>query len=120
MRKEKEKAAKKKERDKQRYVYFCVGYSNIWDEPLHILIDKLKKEYNLTWLRFSMSYHRFPNVRELFSRDLTTKMMKGIINRDVKDEDCNCKKVSKTKDGKCIYDGQCRKQTEATKPVSLS
>ena len=107
----KERAMKKKERDKKRYTYFCVGYSKIWDKPLHILINELKKEYNLTWLRFRMSYHRFPNVRELFNGDLTTKMMEDIIDTDVKDEDCNCNRVSKTQDGKCIYGGECRLQT---------
>jgi hypothetical protein len=52
-----------------------------------------------------MSYHRFPNLRELFQQDLSAK-----INRDLEDEDfktlpCNCQS-RKTKG--CDYGGVCR------------
>ena len=109
--KQKEKAIAKRRRDKLRTTWFCIGFSNIWDEPLHKKIKQLKEEYNLTWLRVSMSYHRFPNVKELFNGDLLEKLMDGIADTEVEDLDCNCNKTSKTRDRKCIYDEKCRLQT---------
>jgi hypothetical protein len=57
----------KLERDKQqnRSIYFCIGYSKLWREPIHKILKKLRKRVDLTWLRLSMSYHRFPNMREM-------------------------------------------------------
>ena len=68
------------------------------------MIKNLKEEYKLTWLRVSMSYHKFPNVKELFNGDLQNKLMADIVDTDVEDLDCNCNKNSKTRDGKYIYD----------------
>jgi hypothetical protein len=69
----KEKCKKKKlERDKQRnrLVYFCIGYSKLWKEPIHKLLKKLRNRFNFRWLRISMSYHRFPNLREMLKKPL--------------------------------------------------
>ena len=109
--KRKERAIAKSKRDKKRTTWFCIGFSNIWDEPLQDMIKNLKEEYKLTWLRVSMSYHKFPNVKELFNGDLQNKLMADIVDTDVEDLDCNCNKNSKTRDGKCIYDEKCRLQT---------
>ena len=57
-----------------------------------------------------MSYHRFSNVKELLNGDLTSKLMDGIIDTDVQDLECNCNRLSKNIDGKCIFDGKCRLQ----------
>jgi hypothetical protein len=48
----------KKERDKQRNrsVYFCLGYSKFWKEPLHKWLQKLRNQFDLKWLRISMTY----------------------------------------------------------------
>jgi hypothetical protein len=72
----KEKDKRKEEKDKQdkqrnRSVYFCIGFSNFWKEPIHKWLKLLRNRFDLKWLRISMSYHRFPNLRELLAGDLS-------------------------------------------------
>ena len=54
-----------------------------------------------------MSYHEFPNLRELFSSDLTSKMIEGVSSAEFEPEDCNCNSSSFV-DGKCAYGGKYR------------
>jgi hypothetical protein len=55
-----------------------------------------------------MSYHKLSNLREIFQGDLNQKLMDGIISCDFMDRPCNCNCTSKI-DGKCAYNGECRK-----------
>jgi hypothetical protein len=98
----------KQERDKQRNrsVYFCIGYSKIWKEPIHKLLKKLKSKFDLPWLRISMSYHRFPNMREMLAGDLSKKLSEGVESFDFKVRDCNCR--GGRGPGKCQYGNHCR------------
>ena len=64
--KDKVKAKEESDRNRRRSTFFCVGYSEIWDKPIHQTIKELKKDFGLTWLRVSMSYYRFTNLREIF------------------------------------------------------
>jgi hypothetical protein len=82
--------------------------SKHWGAPIHARIKELCNKYGLTWLRVSMSYHRFSNLRGIFQGDLTKKLMERVISRDFQDLSCNCNKVTKV-DGTCIYGGECRK-----------
>ena len=50
-----------------------------------------------------MSYHRFPNLREIFQGDLTKKLLDGLGSRDFLTLPCNCRKKAD-----CIYNGKCR------------
>jgi hypothetical protein len=77
----KEKRKEEKlERDKQRNisVFFCIGYSKLWKKPIHKILKKLRNKFDLNWLRISMSYYHFPNMRELLTGDLSKKLSKGI------------------------------------------
>ena len=69
--KEQEKTRKGNRRRKQyirnRSVFFCVGFAKFWKDPIHRVLTDLCKKFGLSWLRISMSYHRFPNLREIFS-----------------------------------------------------
>ena len=98
-----------KKRKISRQTYFCIGVCDVWKgkNAIHITMNKLRKKYNLKWLRFSMSYHKFSNLRELFQGDLTCKILKGIGSRDFEELECNCNAASKI-DGKCIYNSKCR------------
>jgi hypothetical protein len=96
-----------KTRDK-RTVRFCIGMSKHWSKPIHARIKELRNKHGLTWLRVTMSYHKFANLRGIFQSDLNKKLMEGIISRDFRDLECNCNKVTKI-DGSCIYGGDCRK-----------
>jgi hypothetical protein len=69
-------------------------------------LKELQNKHGLTWLRMSMSYHKFSNLWEIFQGDLNQKLMDGIISCDIMDCNCNC--ASKI-DGKCAYNGECRK-----------
>ena len=86
-RKQDEKAEKEKERDvsvkKNRNVYFCVAYSLYFSAAIHRVNDRLKKSFNLTWLRVRMSYHRFNNLAELLNGYLAAKIGRGIFSKDL-------------------------------------
>jgi len=63
------------ERNRRRTTYFCIGHSNIWSKPVHSIIKSIKDKFNLQWLRVSMSYHSFTNLREVFQGDLSRKLI---------------------------------------------
>ena len=91
-----------------RQTYFCIGFSDIWRRvPIHATLKKLRDKFNLKWLRISMSYHKFPNMRELFQSDLTTKLTEDLKSMDFMDLPCNCSKRT-TINVKCVYGGRCR------------
>ena len=87
--KQDEKVEKNKERDvsvkKNINVYFCVAYSRYFSTAIHRVIDRLKKSFNLTWLRVRMSYHRYNNLAELLNGDLAAKIGRGIFSKDLMD-----------------------------------
>jgi len=65
--KEKEDNIKKENKNKKkgkeikcpRNAFFCVGYCKHWKKLLPVTMSEIKKRCDLTWLRFSMSCHRF-------------------------------------------------------------
>ena len=81
--KQDEKVEKEKERDvsvkKNRNVYFCVAYSGYFSTAIHRVTYRLKKSFNLTWLRVRMSYHIFNNLAELLNGDLAAKIGREIF-----------------------------------------
>lgn len=107
---------KRQERDRKRAIYFKIGVSNYWSVPIHKIIKDIKKAFpTLSWLRVSMSYHRFPNIRELFQGDLNTKLVEGVNSLDYMDRPCNCR-VGKTN---CPYMGKCRQRIVVYKATCL-
>jgi hypothetical protein len=95
---------KRRERDRKRAIYFKVGFSHYWRKPIHKTIAKVKARFpSLKWIRVSMSYHRFSNLRELFQGDLNTKLNSGIISKDFQNLPCNCRNKKA-----CAYGGKCR------------
>ncbi len=104
--KEKRKEDKvERDRQRNRSVYFCIGYSKLWKEPIHKLIKQLRNRFDLGWLRVSMSYHRFPNLRDLFQSDLTSTIIEGVESIDLKVRECNCRTAKRNK---CGYGDVCR------------
>ena len=103
------------EKNKEQYVsvkkninvYFCVAYSRYLSTAIHRLIGRLKKSFNLTWLRVRMSYHGFYNLAELLNGDLAAKIGRRIFPKDLMDRECNCYLTSKVK-RKCVYGGNCQ------------
>ena len=106
----KSKESQPKQKQNKRQTYFCVGVSCLWKRKRanQIILKKLRNKYELKWLRISMSYHKFSNLREIFNGDLTTKLMERIKSQDYRTKSCNCNVRTKV-DGQCIYKGQCRK-----------
>ena len=95
---------KRRERDRKRAIYFKVGFSNYWQKPIHKTIREVKSRFpSLSWLRVSMSYHRFSNLRELFQSDLNTKLNSTVISKDFQNLPCNCRNKQA-----CSYEGKCR------------
>ena len=111
MGKQDEKLEKKKVQDvsvkKNRNIYFCVAYSRYFSTEIHRVIDRLKKSFNLTWLRVRISYHRYNNLAELLNGDLAAKIGRGIFSKNLMDGECNCSLPSKV-NRKCVYEGKFR------------
>lgn len=97
-----------RKRKEKRTIYLCLGVSNIWIEPIvKIFKDCISLFPTLSWIRFQMSYHRFPNFTDRMKADLTAKLNENIASSDVRDNDpCNCGPT-------CVFDGldgQCRRR----------
>jgi hypothetical protein len=95
-----------RQRDRKRTVYFCIGYSRAWTTPIHAIIKDVKTILGLSWLRVSMSYHRFPNLQEYFQKDLQGKLLDNIQSLDFKTLPYNCRKEDP--DHPCKYNAICR------------
>ena len=85
-------------------VYFCAAYSRYFSTFIHRVIDRIKKSFNLSWLRVKMSYHKFNNLAELPNRDLAAKIGREIFSKDLMDRKCDCSLPSKV-NGKFFYEG---------------
>ena len=96
---------RQKQRDTNRTLYFCVGKTAEWKIPIWVTIKKWAKHYGLSWMRISMSYHRFPNLRESFNADLKQKLNEGWTSRDFQNLECNCRDKAITG---CNYTNMCR------------
>ena len=53
-----------------------------------------------------MSYHIFPNLREIIQGDLVSKLRKGIAYKHSIDRKFNCNLTTKV-NGMCAYRGEC-------------
>jgi hypothetical protein len=102
---DKKKRAIEKARNRRRSTFFCIGYSKCWTIPIHQTIREVKKRFNLGWLRISMSYHRFTNLREMFQGDLSRKLTLDVTSKDFETLSCNCRLGPEKK---CGYDNMCR------------
>jgi hypothetical protein len=87
-------------------VFFCLGVSGWHLNPVHVLLKRLRNQFNLKWLRISMSYHRFANLHQVYQRDKEAKLMDGIHCGDCVDRPCNCSMVSQV-NGECSFGGKC-------------
>lgn len=82
---------KNKSKRDDRTVYICVGESKYWIKPIHVIVKNLLRQYNLPWLIYRMSYHRFPNLSEHLQGILTAKLMKPVSSATDPDfKECNC------------------------------
>jgi hypothetical protein len=94
-----------RDRNRRRSTFFCIGFSKAWSTPIHKTIKEVQKKFNLGWLRVSMSYHRFTNLREIFQGDLSRKLTLDVISKDFETLNCNCR-LGLGK--KCGYNNVCR------------
>jgi GIY-YIG catalytic domain len=103
-----------KERNRRRSTFFCIGVSKAWSVPIHQIIKEVKKKFNLSWLRISMSYHRFTNLREIFQGDLSKKLTVNVVSKDFETLQCNCRLGPEKI---CGYNNVCRKSIVVYKVV---
>jgi hypothetical protein len=109
--KERERVNRSPSSRTKRTTYFCVAFTKFWRMRIHCRIKKLKKAVGLTWLRVSMAYSRFNNLREIYQGDLSKKLTEGLVSLDFASLPCNCNISSKSPTtGKCAYEGNCRKK----------
>jgi hypothetical protein len=80
-----------KDSPRNRGVYFCIGYSTFWNRPVHKILKVPKNRHHIRWLRILMSYHRFPNIRDVFQSHLSAKMIENVESLDFLTRDCNCR-----------------------------
>ena len=88
---------------------FFVAYSRYFSTSIHRVINRLKKYFNLSWLRVQISYHIFNNLAELINGDLAEKIGRGIFSKDLMDRKYNCSLPSQFNE-KCVYKGKCQSQ----------
>jgi hypothetical protein len=69
-----------------------------------MLLRRLRNKHKLLWLRVSMSYHRFNNLRELFQGHLNNVLLRNDDSEDLRDRPCNSPGR-----GPCRYTNICRK-----------
>ena len=94
---------------RSRQCHFCIGVSKAWKKPIHTILKKLRDKYELKWLRISMSYHKFSNLREIFQGNMGSKLMAGVELLDFIDRPCNSNHDTKI-NGECVYGDKCRKR----------
>jgi len=82
------------------------------DKPVHSIIKSIKDKFNLQWLRSSVSYHRFTNLREVFQGDLSRKLTVGLTSQDFEPLPCNYRT---SRNGNCGYNNMCRNSTAVYK-----
>ena len=41
---------KRKEKERRRSTYFCIGVSEQWTTPIHVLLKRLRDKFKLNWL----------------------------------------------------------------------
>ena len=99
----------KKKRDSSRTTYFCIGFSQIWEQPIHQRLEELRKKHAISFLRTPMSYHKFSNLGEKLNSDCTKKIMKDIDDKIQQDRPCNCNGQLLRGNKTCWFGGNCRK-----------
>ena len=83
---------RRRAKDRKRTIYFVVGHSPHWPRPIHKIIGDIRDKFpSLSWMRISISYRRFRNLRELLQGDLTTKLNERLYTKDLEDLPCKCK-----------------------------
>ena len=105
---EHKKTKQQEQRMRERKIFFVVGYSKAWKTPIHQIIKEQKKIFGLEWIRVSMAYHRFTNLREIFQHDLSYKLDRDIDSLDFMNRDCNCPTDKDTGEQTCNYNNICR------------
>ena len=89
---------------------------NFYSHPIEIKIffyiypqgdQQDEKYFNLYWMRIKISYHIFNNLSEIVNIDLSAKIGRKILSKDLMDRECNCSITSKV-NGKCVYEGKCQ------------
>jgi hypothetical protein len=53
-------------RDMHHQVFFCLGVSGWHLTPVHVILKRLRNQFNLKWPHISMSYHRFANLCQMY------------------------------------------------------
>ena len=91
----------------KRAIKVVISYTKFWGTYIRDQIWKLKREFNLTWLRVRFCYKRFANIKEMFQGDLTVKLQRGLTIIDYGDPGCNCHASAKNAKGECAYNGRC-------------
>ena len=82
---------------------FFIGACSLWkcNHTIQVTINSMQKKHSLRWLHTSMSYHRFTNLIEEFTGNLTSKLNKNIVSKDFKPLPCNYNTGFKV-DSQCI------------------
>lgn len=86
-----------------RNIFFCVGFSECFKIPIHVILKKLLIKHGLNWVRLRMSYHTFGNFSNAIIADVNEKLSSGLIAEEFKDNPCNCSGSQG-----CLYGGICR------------
>ena len=67
--------------------------------------QEAKNHFNFSWLRVKMSYHIFNNLSKLLNKDLSVKIVWGVLYGDLIYRSCNSYLPCKV-NGECVYKGK--------------
>ena len=76
------KDKKKRRSSYKRQTFFPAGYHYNFNKPIIDTIMEARNRLGIKYIRPSMSYHKFPNITELFQSDLNKKVMNGVVSLD--------------------------------------
>ena len=105
---ESNKIKRKKQNEFKRQTFFPAGCHFVFDKPIIAILMEARHKHSIKYLHPTMSYHKFPNITELFQSDLNKKIMNQVVSLDINSRDCNCSSHLKNDKGECIFNGKCR------------
>ena len=64
-------------------MFFVVGFSHVWMNPIHAILNWLRFKYGFKWLCLSMVYTCHSNLASLINANTGTKLMEGVVDEGV-------------------------------------
>ena len=89
--------------------HFTIGHCDTWGcNFIPRGIKRLRRKYQLTWVRTRMACRMFENIEELLISNRNNRVASRWTLKNFKQRECNCNNANKDENSKFILNGQCR------------